>query len=437
MPGPPPAETSGRWTPTFTFLQATLCAAALVVAALVAHRMDLLIIGAPFVVVTAWSLATRPTGNPRARAPEVGSHTPLEGSAQRWSWTFDDVGEAELAVTTFAHDAWVRTEPGGGHVLTRPDGDRMTIAVRWLPTRWGVREIFPARTHLLSPWGSFVSGPFDTPGRRLAVRPAPQPFDGAAALPHPIGLIGQNRSRRTGDGTEFAEIREFRTGDRLRRISWPITARTGRLHVRTSYAEQDTEVLILLDASADFGRSRPDAGLESSLDLGMRATLAMAGHFLARGERVGVRAMGTAHSERVRAASGSAQYQRICDTLAAVESVGVRSLPRHGLRLHASTGALLVLVSPLVSAEMLTIAADIASRGRPLVVIDCLPDEVDTGLGDDPLAEVALRLRLVERTQEIAVLRRSGAPVVPWRGPGSLDHVLRQLSRRPPRVVRR
>lgn len=431
----PPGE--HRWTPSATFLQATVCAVVLIGAALVAHRMDLLIIGTPFAVITAWSLATRPTGSPRASDPEVTSRGPLEGSAQRWTWTFGEVDGAEVAVTTFDHDPWVRTDPPGGSTMVLPDSPRLDVTVHWQPTRWGPREIFPARTHLLSAWGSFCAGPYDTPGRRLAVRPAPQPFGGKAALPHPIGLIGQNRSRRIGDGSEFAEIREFRTGDRLRRISWPITARTGRLHVRTSYAEQDTEVLVLLDASADFGRSRPDAGLESSLDLGVRATLALAGHFLTRGERVGVRAMGTARNERIHAASGAAQYQRICDILTTVESVGVRSLPRSGLHLHASFGALVLLVSPLVNGEMLTIAADIARRGRPLVVIDCLPEAVDTGFGDDPLADLALRLRLVERAQEIRRLQTHGAPVVPWRGPGSLDPVLRQLSRRPPRVITR
>ncbi|TWP37658.1 DUF58 domain-containing protein [Leekyejoonella antrihumi] len=438
MPALSTERPPGRWTPTFAFLQVSLLAGVLIGAALVLHRLDLLVIGTPFAIVTGWCLATRPSQVPRPRPESVTSKTPVEGVAQRWDWTFDDVDEsAEQMITTLGADDCVRTDPANGVLIDLPTGGCATASVRWLPARWGRRTIFPARTHFLSPWGGFIAGPFDTAGTPLTVRPAPQAFTGKAALPHPIGLVGQNRSRRMGDGSEFAEIREFRTGDRLRRISWPITARTGQLHVRTSYAEQDTEVLILLDASSDFGQSRADSGVDSSLDLGMRCALAVAGHFLTRGERVGVRALGTVRSERIRPAAGAAQYQRIADTLMTVESAGVRALPRHGLHLNSAAGALIILISPLMNPEMLAIAAEVAQRGRPLVVVDALPDNVDVGADSDVLTDLALRLRLMERAQEIRALQQHGAPVVSWRGPGSLDHVLLQLSRRPPRAVRR
>ena len=429
---------STHWTPTFAFLQTSLVAGVLIGAALVLHRLDLLVIGTPFAVITGWCLATRPDRVPLPTPETVTSTTPVESVAQRWDWTFAQVDPGvEQVVTTVRTDEWVRIDPDNGALIGLPTSPSTTVSVRWLPKRWGHRTVFPARTHFLSVWGGFVAGPFDTAGLDLTVRPAPQAFTGKAALPHPVGLIGQNRSRHVGEGSEFAEIREFRTGDRLRRISWPITARTGRLHVRTSYAEQDTEVLILLDASSDFGRSRADSGVDSSLDLGMRCALAVAGHFLTRGERVGVRALGTVRSERIKPASGAAQYQRISDTLMTVESAGVRALPRHGLHVNAAAGALIILISPLVNQEVLTIAADVAQRGRPMVVVDCLPDNVDVGAQTDVLTDLALRLRLMERAQEIRTLQQHGAPVIPWRGPGSLDHVLLQLSRRPPRVVRR
>jgi hypothetical protein len=39
-------------------------------------------------------------------------------------------------------------------------------------------------------------------------------------------------------------------------------------------------------------------------------------------------------------------------------------------------------------------------------------------------------MRLLEREVLLARLRRSGIPVVAWRGPGTLDEVLRRLGRR-------
>ncbi len=73
--------------------------------------------------------------------------------------------------------------------------------------------------------------------------------------PQPIGLIGAHRSRRDGDGSEFSSIRAFHSGDRLRRINWRVSLRQGTLHVESTRAEEDTAVLLIVDAMADFGVS--------------------------------------------------------------------------------------------------------------------------------------------------------------------------------------
>ena len=54
-------------------------------------------------------------------------------------------------------------------------------------------------------------------------------------------------------------------------------------------------------------------------------------------------------------------------------------------------------------------------------------------------ASVAWRMRLLERQMQLTELTRRGVPVVPWRGPGTLDEVLRRLARRSrlPREVTR
>ena len=57
----------------------------------------------------------------------------------------------------------------------------------------------------------------------------------------------------------------------------------------------------------------------------------------------------------------------------------------------------------------------------------------------DAAGALAWRIRLLERSRELRAVRAAGVPVVAWRGPGSLDQVLRDLSRRrgAPRTVRR
>ena len=71
--------------------------------------------------------------------------------------------------------------------------------------------------------------------------------------------MGQNRSHHPGDGGEFADIRPFRFGDRLRRVHWPVSVRTGELHVTATHADQDSEVLLLVDAMHDIGTSQGGA----------------------------------------------------------------------------------------------------------------------------------------------------------------------------------
>jgi hypothetical protein len=46
------------------------------------------------------------------------------------------------------------------------------------------------------------------------------------------------------------------------------------------------------------------------------------------------------------------------------------------------------------------------------------------------LADLAWRMRRLERDQVLAGLAALGCPVIAWRGPGTLDDVLRRLARR-------
>ena len=59
-------------------------------------------------------------------------------------------------------------------------------------------------------------------------------------------------------------------------------------------------------------------------------------------------------------------------------------------------------------------------------------DGILPATAQDPRSAGALawRLRLLEREIQRTEVARRGIPVVPWRGPGSLDDVLRRLARR-------
>jgi hypothetical protein len=79
-------------------------------------------------------------------------------------------------------------------------------------------------------------------------------------------------------------------------------------------------------------------------------------------------------------------------------------------------------------------------RGIPVMVIDTLPEgSVPAAREGVPaqVADLAWRMRRVERDLLLDRLAGTGCPVVSWRGPGTLDEVLRRLARRSqlPRVA--
>ncbi len=61
-----------------------------------------------------------------------------------------------------------------------------------------------------------------------------------------------------GPGTEAGESREYRPGDDVRRMDWPVTARTTIPHVRRTVADRELETWLAVDLSAslDFGTGR-------------------------------------------------------------------------------------------------------------------------------------------------------------------------------------
>lgn len=93
------------------------------------------------------------------------------------------------------------------------------------------------------------------------------------------------QARRLGQGTEFAELREYRTGEDIRLIDWKATARRDRPVVRVLEPEQEQTLFILLDR----GRlMTAQVGGLKRFDYGLNATLALAMAALSRGDKVGV-----------------------------------------------------------------------------------------------------------------------------------------------------
>lgn len=420
------AAGGGGWRQTSALLRSSVVAAAALVVAVITAAPELVVVATPFALHAALAVRGRPASTPRAWSRL--EHTTLhEGQATRLLLSLDDAGGAEHVTRVAEPGPHVAVVPAlgavGADAADRSGGPVPELVVS--PLRWGARSPGVERVALTSPWSGYIWGPIVLDTGRAWVVPVGATYDSRGEAPHPLGLVGAHRSRRAGGGTEFAGIRPFAPGDRLRRIHWPVSLRQDELHVVTTSAEEDAGVLLVVDALADLGRSGGVGGAPSSLDQAVRASAALAEHHLRLGDRVGLRVLGPVGRE-VAMGAGLRHHRRILDTLARVAPQDV-DLGDGPIPLGVRGGTVVHFLSPMLHEAVVATAAALVRRGVPVVVVDTLVEQHDH---DDALSARAWRMRMLHRDALLVRLAAVGCPVVPWAGPGSLDDVLRRLSRR-------
>jgi uncharacterized protein (DUF58 family) len=431
---------SRTWRPTAAHVRAALLSVVAIGLAVLFRVPDLLVLAMPLAVIAVWSTVRRPGDDPELTG-RLGPSTIREGDATTWTGAISTVDGLEEVAAVVPRRRWMSTQPASGVTAvsvarSHAHQEPLSLAVELRSTHWGRRRVGPVMTSATSAFGAFRWLATDYE-HRLMTLPRPPAFDAMPPTHRAAGLVGLTRSNRAGEGAEFAGIRPFQPGDRLRRINWPRSLRTGELHVAATWADQDSHVALLLDALDDFGPSEGIDGAESSLDIAVRAAAAVAEHFLRRGDRVSLRVFGSTGVPRIPAASGTSHLRRILDALARIEPGTDPADLVKTRREPLAAGALAIMLSPLASPKALERAAAMSAHGLNVAVIDTLPpDFVRVG---DAIAALAWRIRLLERRQELDAIREVGVPVVAWRGSGTLDPFLREIARRAvaPRLARR
>ncbi|MFL5923989.1 MAG: DUF58 domain-containing protein [Gaiellaceae bacterium] len=420
--------TTAGWRPTAAVLRVTVLPAAIGLVAVLGHRPDLLAVAAPLALALL-SLLRRPSGTPEVRL-ELGEETVAEGAPVPARLVLTGAEGAETLAAAVATPDWVRPDDGrrvAAAIPVEPDGTAV-LDLHLRARRWGRSEVGPAVVTLSAAGGLLRWGPVPAPSRRLAVLPLTERYRGAERMPRARGNVGVHASRRLGDGMELTGIRPFAAGDRIRRINWRISLRTGELHVNATTTERDADVVLLLDARYDAGRSGGIDGSASGVDVAVRATAALAAFYLGTGDRVGLVTY-AAGTRQLPASAGRAQLHRLLQAL--LDVAGSRpSGPEPPLPepIGVDARALVLVVSPLVGRLVFDRAAALARAGHSVIAVDTLPDRLDTEEPDAWSASV-LRLWRLERATRVTQLRDLGVPVVRWHGSGSLDGVLVDLAR--------
>lgn len=125
-----------------------------------------------------------------------------------------------------------------------------------------------------------------------------------------------------GPGSEPGESREYRPGDDVRRMDWPVTARTTVPHVRQTIADRELETWLAVDLSAslDFGTAR-----YLKRDLAVAAAAAVAHLTVRGGNRIGAVVGSGSSVTRLPARPGRKEAQGLLRAIARTPSVAGRA----------------------------------------------------------------------------------------------------------------
>ena len=236
-------------------------------------------------------------------------------------------------------------------------------------------------------------------------------------------FIGNQTSRAKSEGIEFADIRGWAPGDRVRSINWRATARRGELHVNQQHPERNTDVVLFLDTFTDVR-----TGSRGTLDLTVRAATSLAHKYLERKDRVGVVSFG-GYLSWLLPASGTRQLYRIVDSLLQMDIVlsfarkGIDILPPRTL----PPKALVLALTPLLDVRSAAALLDLRARGFDLVVIEVSPVPF-VRPGSDELSKLAYRLWRLSRESLRLRYEQAGVPVVEWVDGEPLDAVLEEVT---------
>jgi uncharacterized protein (DUF58 family) len=404
----------------------------LVLLAVTLGRLDLVAIAVPFALSVAWGLRRRPDRAPRIELA-VPSDPASEGAAVAVPLRLENHGgrDFDLVVAWLTHSPWVRLRHGDRpYVSTLPAGIATEVAFTGPALRWGYQSIGPAQAYAVACDGLVLSDLAFAGQGEVRVHPVPEPFRADETMPRSSVLVGVHRSRRSGEGGELAGVRQYGPGDRLRRVDWRVTLRTRELHVAQTLSDRDAEVVVLLDVLYDAGRSGGVHGAASVLDRSVRAAAAITEHYLRQGDRVALLEY-SGNPRFLRAASGRRQLQTVLEWLLQTRAgAGAGDIPVFGIDPHLIPSAALVIVlTPLLGLQSAEMIATLARAGRAVVAVDTLGNVADQPIEGTQWTLLAQRLWRLERENTIGQLREVGVPVTPWAGAGSLDDVLRDMTR--------
>jgi uncharacterized protein (DUF58 family) len=403
------------------------------VAALATRLPELVVLAMPFAVLPVVGLLTaKPplvdvtTELERERAIEGEEvDVSLELTAERGALRLDVLLELPKLLTLVGGDDPV--------ALRVRDGALMSRRLRMRCDRWGAYVLGRTFARAHGPFG-FVTWEWqvDDP-RPLKVYPTEE---AVRALLRPLEtqvFSGNHVARQRGEGIEFADLRPFVPGDRIRYVNWRASARRAELWVNQQHPERNADVVLFLDTFTEASHEG-----RSTLDLALRAASSLVARYLRQKDRVGFVTFGGMLNWLL-PSTGTTQMYRIVDSLLDTRIVlnyawrDIEILPRGTL----PPKAIVLALTPLLDDRAVTALLDLRARGFDLVVVEISPEPFLAPPADD-VQRVGRRLWRLRREALRGRFERAGVPVATWDDASGLAVALEEVTsfRRHARLAR-
>lgn len=419
LPGPVRGRTDPRLT---AYLVAGLGA---LIVAIATSRPEWAALGAPLLALVAVGMMPAHVGSFRGGVRLFGGPV-VEGDEVEGEVTLDWDGEAEVDVVLARARGVVPVEPAPvvGWALPLGSGP-VTLPFRLRARSWGVHELGALWIRVRRP-GSFrmiEHRVASTPS--LRVLPTVLRLNRILRSAEPRAFAGAHLSRSRGSGTDFAELRPYRPGDRLRDLSWGASARMGAPWVTVHHPERTGTVLLYVDSL--FSHAQTDA---VALARGARAAWAVASAHLRAQDRVGLLVQGRSTAWLLPRAGRRARWMLLDELLTvgrAAEDAAVHRPPRG--RIVVPPDALVVGVTDLRSQTFAPYLLRYRRAGHATVALvidteDLLPRQ------EGRVAAAARCIWLAQREAERSYLARGGVPTALVRETDGVGPAIMSLCRR-------
>src|SRR6195952_1749757 len=212
---------------------------------------------------------------------------------------------------------WSPIDPAPALVWTlATGGNKVTADFTVRAESWGRHRLGAVNLSFRRPFGLMVWEASTDNSPSFNVLPTLEQVRQLLPPPASQSATGVHISRLVGEGFDFAELRPFAAGDRLRDINWRASARFDQLHTNRRHPDPRGELVLLLDTFVD-GVGTASVTSQAALARAARAAWSIAQLHLNVQDRVGLATQGRVVTQ-LRPRSGDRARYDLLQTLLTV-----------------------------------------------------------------------------------------------------------------------